>query len=334
MTPRLDRFIIALVFALLAAGTTLVIASAQSGTVLSVQPSTAYTSKVQSATSSNCATCHTEFQEKWQMGAHGQAGEDPVFQQEWDRQGKPGACLVCHTTGYDPATATYKESGVACESCHGPVPDNHPKTPMPVVRSTELCSRCHSDTRFDVQAWSGSTHYQRGLECTTCHDPHSASIKTVPAPREGEKTDPVSQLCITCHQESSMDFDNTAHAQKNIACVDCHVTESTDVENAPHKIPDHSFEASLASCNTCHAQQMHSDAEAVNTKEATVPIAAEPSPEIQRASILPEPDAVSPVGFALVAALIGLAGGMVLAPWLERWYRRVKQEKGEEQDGQ
>lgn len=321
MTSRLDRFLIAVVFALLAAGTTLVVASAQDGAP-----------PVQSSTSSDCATCHTEFQEKWQAGAHGQAGEDPVFQQEWNKQGKPGACLVCHTTGYDPATATYKESGVACESCHGPVPDDHPKNPMPVVRSTELCSRCHSDTRFDVQGWSGSTHYQRGLECTTCHDPHSASIKEVPAPRGSEKTDSVSQLCITCHQESSMDFDNTAHAQKNIACVDCHVTESQDVENAPHKIPDHSFEASLASCNTCHAQQMHGNADATNTKEALAQVPVEPTPELQMASITPDPGSAGPVGFAAVAALLGLAGGMVLAPWLERWYRRVKEEKGEEKD--
>ena len=131
-----------------------------------------------------------------------------------------------------------------------------------------------------------------------------------------------------------MDFDNTAHAQKNIACVDCHVTEAKDVENAPHKIPDHSFDASLASCNTCHAQQMHTNGEAINTKESTAPVAIEPAPEVQMASIAPDPGTAGPVGFAVVAALLGLAGGMVLAPWLERWYRRVKEEKGEEKDGQ
>jgi hypothetical protein len=31
---------------------------------------------------------------------------------------------------------------------------------------------------------------------------------------------------------------------------------------------------------------------------------------------------VSPVGFASMAGLLGLAGGMVLAPWLDRLYRR------------
>src|SRR5574338_1316488 len=56
MTRRLDRFIIALVFALLAAGMTLLIASAQSGTVPSRQPPAAQISKVQGTTASNCAT--------------------------------------------------------------------------------------------------------------------------------------------------------------------------------------------------------------------------------------------------------------------------------------
>jgi hypothetical protein len=29
------------------------------------------------------------------------------------------------------------------------------------------------------------------------------------------------------------------------------------------------------------------------------------------------------MGFSAIASLIGLAGGMVLAPWLERWYHRT-----------
>lgn len=320
MPSRVERMLIALVFALLAAGVTLVIASAQSGTVPPVQ------------TSSDCATCHTESQTTWQNGAHGNAGSNPIFLAEWTEQGKPGACLVCHTTGYDPATATYKADGVTCESCHSPVPTDHPKSPMPVEKSTELCGRCHTDTRFAPQDSQASTHYERGLDCATCHDPHSTSLKTAAGPRTAEKTDQVSELCITCHQESSMDFTLTAHAQKNIACVDCHVKSSAAGERAPHIVPDHSFQASLASCNTCHVQQMHSPTEAVNTKESTVPVSPEPTPAIQLSSITPEPATVGPIGFSAMAGLIGLAGGMVLAPWLERWYRRIVKQKREDKD--
>ncbi len=129
-----------------------------------------------------------------------------------------------------------------------------------------------------------------------------------------------------------MDFTLTAHAQKNIACVDCHVKGSERSERAPHTAPDHSFSTSLASCNACHAQQMHSPAEATNTKEAAAAVPAQPTLEVKLASVMPEPDAVSPLGFSAMAGLLGLAGGMVVAPWLERWYRRTIKHKREDKD--
>jgi predicted CXXCH cytochrome family protein len=322
MTARIERLFIALTFALLAAGVTLIFASAQSRTRPPVQ------------TSSDCATCHTEVQMTWQTGAHGKAGSDPIFLDEWSTQGKPGACLTCHTTGYDPSTGTYKADGVTCESCHSPVPTDHPKNPLPVEPSAKLCGQCHSSTRFEVPDSQASTHFERGIDCASCHDPHSTSLQSVAGPRDAEKTDPVSQLCVTCHKESNMDFSLTAHAQKNVSCADCHVKEAEGVERAPHTVPDHSFQANLASCNTCHAQQMHSPTEAVNTKEsAALPLAAQPTQSVQLSSITPEPGAVSPFGFSAMAGLIGLIGGMVLAPWLERWYRRtVKQNREEENE--
>ena len=318
MSSRIERLMIALMFALLAAGVTLVIASAQGEMPPAVQ------------NSPDCVTCHTEFQMTWENGAHGKAGSDPIFLDEWNKQGKPGACLVCHTTGYDPATATYKAEGVTCEACHGPAPADHPKTPMPVDRSTDLCGRCHSDTRFGWQDWKVSTHYQRGMDCATCHDPHSASLKKVAGSRTSEKSDEVSQLCITCHKESSMNFSYTAHAQKDISCVDCHVNHLENADRAAHTVPDHSFNANLDSCNTCHAQQMHSPTEAKAPEGTTEPAAAVPAEEVKLASVTPEPDPVSPMGFSALAGLIGLAGGMVLAPWLERWYHRTVKHNREE----
>lgn len=132
-----------------------------------------------------------------------------------------------------------------------------------------------------------------------------------------------------------MDFSLTAHAQRNVSCADCHVNRPEKVENpngTTNTPPDHSFKASLASCNTCHVQQMHSPTEAVNTKEATLPLLTEPTAEVQPTSIKPEPEAVSPLGFSAMAGLIGLAGGMVLAPWLERWYRRTVKQNREDKD--
>jgi hypothetical protein len=38
------------------------------------------------------------------------------------------------------------------------------------------------------------------------------------------------------------------------------------------------------------------------------------------------------MGFSAMAGLIGLVGGMVMAPWLERWYRRVVKHNREDKD--
>lgn len=322
MTSRVERFLIAIMFALLAAGVTLIVASAQEGSPPSVQTSSGET---------DCTVCHTEFQMTWETSAHGTAGSDPIFLDAWTKQGKPGACLVCHTTGYDPATATFKADGVTCEACHGEAPADHPKSPMPIDHSTDLCGRCHSDTRFGWQDWKVSTHYQRGMDCTTCHDPHSASLKKIAGPRVGETTDEVSALCINCHQEHSMDFPYTSHNQEGVSCVDCHVNHIEDTDPAAHTVPDHSFNASLDTCNACHAEQMHSPTEAQSG--TTNVIAALQTEDVQLASVTPEPDPVSPIGFSALAGLLGLAGGMVLAPWLERWYQRaVKHNREEDND--
>lgn len=262
----------------------------------------------------NCATCHAAFQMNWLNSAHGTSGSDPVFLGEWAAQGKPGACLVCHTTGFDPSTGTWQSENVSCTVCHDPVPADHPRSPMPVNRSPDLCGRCHSDTRFGWQNWKVSAHYQRGMNCITCHDPHSASLKTV----QNEPADP-SQLCITCHKEISMDFPYSPHKQVGLTCVDCHLRH-LESPRAPHTIPDHSFNASLETCNTCHRDQMHGprngSATAQTSNRSNTPI-------LQSASLSPEPQPVSPAGYALLAGLIGLAAGMILSPWLEKLYHRL-----------
>jgi predicted CXXCH cytochrome family protein len=324
MLPRIQRLLMALAFALLAAGATLLIARAQNPTpVPPGQPEEA---------TPPCTACHTQFAAEWQQGPHGQAVTDPKFLDDWNSQGQPGACLVCHVTGYDPATGTWQENGVACEACHGPMVAGHPKEPMPVDRSPDLCARCHSDARFGWQEWQGSAHYQRGMNCTTCHDPHSASLKVV-IPRDGSaKYTDASQLCITCHKDVSMNFPYSVHQQQGITCINCHVIHSESNPPDAHAIPDHSFKANLDSCNACHADQMHSAASAIGTNSPVSAAATEP-PQVQEAGLTAKPSPVSPLGYAGLAALIGLAAGMVLAPWLEKWYTRaVKHERGGEDD--
>jgi predicted CXXCH cytochrome family protein len=324
MISRIQRLLIAVVFALLAAGATLAIARAQTGGPIVPNQPTPQTPA--------CVACHTEFGQAWQNGPHGHAVSDPKFVADWTSQGKPGACLVCHVTNYDPATGTWLEDGVACEACHGPMVADHPKEPMPVDRSPELCARCHSDTRFDWQNWQGSTHYQRGMSCITCHDPHSASLKVV-TPRDGTaQYNDASELCITCHKDVSMNFPYSVHQKQGVTCINCHVTHTQTGSTDVHAVPDHSFKANLDSCNTCHSDQMHNAAAATGAVPASALAASVPA-QIQAAGLTTAPSPVSPIGYAALAALIGLAAGMIMAPWLEKWYRRaLKHDRGDQDE--
>src|SRR5512134_1922546 len=140
MTSRIERLLIALMFALLAAGLTLIIASAQ-GENPPAAPGAAQ----------DCASCHTDSQANWQDGAHGQSGL------------------------------------VTCDTCHDSVSADHPISPMSINRSPDLCISCHSNQSFGVQDWQDSKHNQLGMECATCHDPHTTTLKKAPGPR-GEQS--------------------------------------------------------------------------------------------------------------------------------------------------
>jgi predicted CXXCH cytochrome family protein len=306
---KFEKFLFSLMLALLVAGVTLVIVQAKAETPAPSQQTL------------NCGNCHQETQMAWFSGAHGNASQDSLFTQAWSEQGQPGACLVCHVTGYDPASGTWKQDGVSCEACHSPVNINHPEEPMPIKDPVELCGQCHSEARFGWQEWQSSTHYQRNMTCTVCHDPHTASLKTV----AGTDDESPSALCINCHRQYSMNFSYSIHKQAGVNCIDCHLQHFGEQgDRAIHTMPDHSFTANLNSCNTCHATQMHtaSDGNAADL----APVEISNTETISEEQVSNQPSPLSPYGYAGLAGLLGLAGGMVLSPWLDKAYRRLTKE--------
>ena len=129
-----------------------------------------------------------------------------------------------------------------------------------------------------------------------------------------------------------MGFSYTQHHKEGISCIDCHLEHLEKTNSTPHSVPDHSFKASLETCNTCHSAQMHSSADAVSTGE-TIPVGNADVPTVVPATeVTPEPTPVSPLGYAGLAGLLGLAGGIVLAPWLEKFYRREVKHQPVEED--
>ena len=325
------RSVIAIVMALAIAGITLLAVQAQT----EQPPVTTPGFQVNYDT---CQNCHTDIYEEWESGHHAQALDDPIFAAAWEEQGEPGACLVCHTTGYDPATGEYNTQGVSCEACHSPIPPNHPQDNMPMDDSPTLCVGCHSGSHFGIADWELSAHYQRNMSCTVCHDQHSAGMKTIAG--DNVNTKDASYLCANCHKDAMKNFPTSTHAEAGVTCVNCHLgfdvndneTISTESFDEIHQAPDHSFMATVRTCNQCHSKQMHAPGEsvaaaAIKIEQAGGTATPEPTPAVTPVEpVTNQPVPVSPIGFAAIAGLLGLAGGMVLAPWLERAYRRYIKE--------
>lgn len=256
----------------------------------------------------NCKTCHPAFYEAWEDGLHGQAWSDPAFQNAWQEQGEPVECLVCHVTGYNSTSNTWDSDGITCERCHNPAPENHPQEPMPVERSSELCGECHTETNFQ---WQVSVHQQHDLGCDICHDPHGSQLLA-----QDDST-----LCASCHQARSSNFSHSVHSQEGLACADCHMADLQEQGVQAHGQKDHSFMVSLDTCNECHVYQMHDPVAADEIEPPEEPL--DPMNSAETSSVLAAPNPVSPLGFALLAGLVGLAAGVVLSPWIERFQNRL-----------
>ena len=256
----------------------------------------------------DCKECHTAFYEAWEGGSHGMATTDSKFVEAWESQGSPGQCLTCHATGYDPKTYTWESDGIACETCHYPVTKTHPLEPMGIQYSSELCGSCHTETHFE---WQVSAHRQEGLECIGCHDPHKTDLKV------GDGQD----ICSTCHTNRAENFTHSAHSRNGLTCPDCHLGSTGEEPGDGHGSQDHSFYVSLSTCTECHAYQLHDPEEVHPTEPVNEQLDALAS--VEQASVIAEPAPVSPIGFSTVAGMVGVALGIIIAPWLERWRQRV-----------
>ena len=259
----------------------------------------------------DCKQCHETFYDAWESSGHGMSTTDPVFVEAWEDQGSPGQCLTCHATGYDPSTYTWEADGIACETCHYPVTATHPLEPMGIQYSSELCGSCHTETHFE---WKVSAHRQEGLECIGCHDPHQT----------GMKLDSSQELCASCHSSRAEDFTHSAHSRNGLKCADCHLGSTDQEPGDGHGSQDHSFYVSLSTCTDCHAYQLH-DPEVVHAGDT--PITQEENLDamaaVESVSVVAEPKPVSPIGFTAVAGMVGVAFGIIVAPLLERWRKRV-----------
>ena len=260
-----------------------------------------------------CIGCHTAIGDDWANHDHGQAATNEAFIDAWNEQGNLPICMTCHSTGYDASTLTWESPGVSCVTCHAPYNEDHPDEIMPTDVSTHVCGNCHLET---FAQFIDSAHGKTGQNCYGCHNAHTTSLKTADS----------QDLCGACHKERVHSFELTVHASEGLLCSDCHLRPLDSVLGTGHGTRDHSFKVSLETCTECHSERLHTPAEALtadteNIEEVlTRSFPAEPA-------LRAEPEQNNFTGMAVLGALFGMGFGIVVAPWLEKWYRRVRNKK-------
>jgi predicted CXXCH cytochrome family protein len=182
-----------------------------------------------------CGSCHEDIHAAWQTTRHAQAFSSPVFQQDWQALGSQFSCLTCHTTGYDPASNTYTaEVG-------------HPEKPMPITPDASLCATCHKTT---TDEWRASRHGEVGINCQSCHDPHS----------QKPKADSITALCTNCHNDPGQSFTHSTHANAGLECSSCHMYTGPQTGSAVGGLvaTGHTFSVGSDTCIGCHQDTVHS----------------------------------------------------------------------------
>ncbi len=270
-------------------------------------------SMIQEGPANECLDCHEIIQSYWAESAHGQAASDQAFNKAWQESGNSSECLSCHTTGYDPVTGSWEADGVTCTVCHSPASADHPEAVMPTDISSRLCGTCHLDTHAE---WESSTHGKEELSCVRCHNPHTTKLK---------KSD-TQEVCQACHNNEAHFFTYTGHAKEGLMCADCHLRVSDAQVGEGHGRRVHTFVVDINTCTECHGDNLHypTGNEGQSAETHDIQMASTIGGSV--VSVQPEP--VSPVGFAIIAALVGMGSGIVLAPWLENQYRRNRHGDG------
>jgi tetratricopeptide (TPR) repeat protein len=101
-----------------------------------------------------------------------------------------------------------------------------------------------------------SKMYHKGIQCSDCHDPHSARLK-----HDGN------QVCTSCHQHPAAKYDSVAHhfhapGSEGAQCVNCHMPATTYMEidsRRDHSLriprPDLSTRLQTPNaCTSCHLE--------------------------------------------------------------------------------
>lgn len=115
-------------------------------------------------------------------------------------------------------------------------------TTTSVKDRNDACLQCHQGGRR--MHWAGSTHANRDVACTNCHQIHTAHDRVRDRFTQTE-------LCFTCHKEQRAQINRPSHhpiADGKMACADCH--------NVHGDNPKQLVKSSVnETCFTCHMEK-------------------------------------------------------------------------------
>jgi DmsE family decaheme c-type cytochrome len=151
--------------------------------------------------------------------------------------------------------AKYRQTGHACESCHGPGSKHAESVSAADIRNPgklnpaatdRVCLTCHLNQPTQVGRIQ-SSHVKNLVSCITCHSVHHSSSEGMVARR----ADTVNALCARCHTDIWASFQRQYHhrvPEGAMSCVDCHNPHGSIL---PHMIQ--TVNANEPSCFKCHA---------------------------------------------------------------------------------
>jgi len=152
---------------------------------------------------------------------------NPMFQE--NRPGVPG---------------TWVETGVQCESCHGPGSNHVPRPParnlFVDITGTQTCAECHSrpfaSTTSEILAADGFIRDRQqwtemkasgghsGFACTYCHNPHESVVNN--------RSAAIRNACTACHDDANMALHKgkvfiRGDYREELSCESCHMPFAT-----------------------------------------------------------------------------------------------------------
>ncbi|ACA88728.1 multiheme c-type cytochrome [Shewanella woodyi] len=189
--------------------------------------------------SSYCEMCHTyKFDFQNQQEFFDALGDAKKLQEHTISKGI--ACEECHGAGghLDGGTGGMQSN---CERCHQRfffvdelADTEQAQEKMEYAFGVYMKSACPSCGTEGSQMFA-SSHYEKGMRCTTCHDPHEVTDGDF---LSGFSKPMLKKDCVDCHEAQATIADNTDTHSKQ-TCQSCHMPNMGSCENfAAIQFPD------------------------------------------------------------------------------------------------